>query len=62
MWFPEFMNLVLITEKGIVLNDERSTRLRSIPLLSAIMQFELDQRFQSFQPHFHYDVVTADEF
>jgi hypothetical protein len=62
MWFPVFMNIVFISDKGIVLNDERSTRLRDIPSLSMIMQFEIDQRFQSFQPHFHYEVVPADEF
>jgi hypothetical protein len=62
MWFPKFMNVVLVTEKGIVLNDESSTKLRAIPTLAAIVQFEIDQRYQMYQPHFHYDVMPSDEF
>lgn len=56
MWFPKFMNVVLVTQLGMVLNDETSTRLRTITNLSSIAQFEIDQRYQSYQPHFHYDV------
>jgi hypothetical protein len=62
MWFPKFMNVVLITDKGIVLNDETSTKLRVISSLTSIMQFEIDQSYQAFQPHFHYDVLPSDEF
>ena len=61
MWFPSFMNIILVTEKGIVLNDEKFSRLRVIPLLSGIAQFEIDQRFQSFQPHFHYEIISSEE-
>jgi hypothetical protein len=54
--------VIRVTEKGELLNDEVLNRLITVHDLSMIMQFEIDNRFQNFQPHFHYDVNPAAEF
>jgi hypothetical protein len=56
MWFPHFMRIVLVTAKGVVLNNEVSNKLVIINRLSQVIQFELDRRFQNFKPHFHYNL------
>lgn len=61
MWAQNFGRVVELTDKGVMLSDEPSKRLVSIPDVSHIMQFELDKAFQSFEPHYHYDVVTSDD-
>lgn len=61
MWAQNFWRIVRITGEAVVLNDENSNRIVAIPNLSTIMQFELDKSFRTFEPHYHYDVVTAGE-
>ena len=56
MWAVNFTRIILVTEKGAMLNDEVTDKLITIADLSNIMQFEIDNQFQNFQPHFHYDV------
>jgi hypothetical protein len=62
MWWPVFMRVVATTEKGVLLQDEDSGRFVSVSDISYVMQFELDNRFQNFQPHFHYEVRITSEF
>ena len=56
MWAQHFMRILRITEKGVMLNDEASNKLVIITDLANIMQFEVDNRFQNFQPFYHYEV------
>ena len=56
MWQNNHCRVLKLTEKGVVLNDERSNKLVVIQDLNNVMQFEVDQPFQNFQPHFHYTV------
>ena len=62
MWSSSFMEIVMVTDRGILLNDESTNRLVSLSDLSTVIQFEIDNRFRDFQPHFHYDVVPSPEF
>ena len=62
LWNPSFMKVLLVTERGILLSDEPSNRLISLADLSMVMQFEMDNRFRDFQPHFHYEVIPSSEF
>jgi hypothetical protein len=62
MWSPGFMKIVMVAEKGILLSDEPANKLISLSDLSMVMQFEIDNRFREFQPHFHYEVVPSPEF
>lgn len=55
MWIPGFVKPVKLTPKGAILYDDRSG-LVSISDLSFVMQFEVDRRFQRFQPFYHYEV------
>jgi len=61
MWVRNFMHIVRVTAKGALLIEEISNRLVTVPDLSLIMQFELDNRFQTFQPLFHYEVKPTAE-
>lgn len=56
MWQTNHLTILSLTEKGVVLNDERLNKLIFVQDLSNIMQFELDHSFQEYQPHFHYNV------
>jgi hypothetical protein len=59
LWGQQFTRVVIVTERGALFNDETQNRLLTIRDLSVIMQFELDNRFQNFQPYFHYHVDPA---
>jgi hypothetical protein len=59
LWLQHFGKITLVTEKGVVISNETTERLFSIPDLMAVMQFEIDAPFQNFQPFFHFDVKPA---
>lgn len=61
MWIENFLRVIRLTDNGVLFNDETSQNTIEIPNLSQIMQFELDRPFQTFQPYFHYDVITSAE-
>lgn len=61
MWFIQFMRIILVTERGVVLNDEVLNRLVRVSDLSNVMQFEIDRRFQNFKPHFHYSINYSEK-
>ena len=56
MWQTNHLRVIQIGEKGVVLNDEGSTKMIVIQNLNNVMQFELDRAFQQYEPHFHYNV------
>ena len=48
-----------LTEKGVALYEDLSRKLVMISDLSQVMQFELDQIFKQYHPHFHYSIDPA---
>lgn len=60
MWKPNFMVIVGITDKGIILNDPVENTLIFLTDLSRVMQFETDAAFQGIQPHHHYIVQPVE--
>jgi hypothetical protein len=56
LWKPHFMQIVKITERGAIFSDESTKEFVFVPDLADIVQFEIDDRFQELQPHFHYEV------
>ena len=57
MWHPNFMHVLMITKTGvIILNDEVLRKAVTILRTEDIVQFEIDRKFQIYEPHFHYDV------
>jgi hypothetical protein len=57
MWRPQFMKVVDVTEKGAAFDDPTNNEWVHLSDLTDVMQFEMDNRFQHYQPHFHYDVM-----
>lgn len=58
MWQNNHLHILNVTEKGIVLNDQKTNKLIFIQDLKNVMQFELDHSFQQYQPHFHYSISS----
>ena len=56
MWQSNHLRLIDVSENGAVLNDEHLNKLIYIRDLNKVMQFELEEAFQQYQPHFHYSV------
>jgi hypothetical protein len=61
MWGLNFMNIKHVTPKSLLLTNHFNNSFVLISDLSMIMQFELDNSFQGFQPHFHYDVQAYED-
>ena len=56
MWKPNFLKIVFITARGIVLVDEVDNTLIFITDLTRVIQFEIDAGVSGYQPHHHYQV------
>jgi hypothetical protein len=60
LWSNSFFHVVSLDDKNAVLRNELNSQYKIIDY-SSIMQFEIDGRYHSFQPNFHYDVVPSPE-
>ena len=60
MWMKNLMLVTAVNEKTALLFDEVETKYYLIRI-NNIMQFEIDGRFQNFQPFFHYHVIPSPE-
>lgn len=56
-WQQSFMSVVNICDDGVLLYDHSNGAFLHISEVDDIIQFEIDQSFQIFEPHFHYYVV-----
>jgi hypothetical protein len=61
MWWPNFMSIAAIQGKGAMLKDHHDNKLIICADLSNVMQFELDNSFNGYQAHFHYEVRPLQE-
>jgi hypothetical protein len=59
MWGVNFMNIKHVTPKALLLTNQFNNSFVLISDISMIMQFEIDNSFQGFQPHFHYNVQAC---
>ena len=57
MWKPNFMRVVDLNDRGAIFSDETTNEFVFVMDLTEIMQFELDNRFQSYEPYYHYEVT-----
>ena len=57
LWQQNFMHIVSFSDDGVLLLNAVTGIIFSITQISNIIQFEIDQTFKNYQPHFHYDVV-----
>jgi hypothetical protein len=56
MWCDSFYRILHVTDHGAIFIDEIKGQVVFLNSLFNIMQFELDVRFQNFEPHYHYEV------
>lgn len=56
MWHEHFYRIFLVTENGAVLIDQITNKTEIINNLPDVIQFEIDSRFQNFQPYYHYTI------
>jgi hypothetical protein len=57
LWMSSFSRVSSVTDKGVILTTDHSNRVILVPNLNNVMQFELDNNFQEFTAHNHYNVV-----
>jgi hypothetical protein len=62
MWAMNFRPVVFVSERGAIFLDIETNKLILISDLSNIMQFEIDEPFQGYQPYYHYEVKPSPEF
>jgi hypothetical protein len=60
LWMNRHMRVISVSEKSVFLHDEQSNRFYLVKI-NSIVQFDLDERFQVYQPHFHYNNVPSQE-
>ena len=60
MWMNNHMQVSNVAERSVLLYDDSFNRYVMVKL-NKIIQFDLDNRFQNYQPHYHYGVVPSPE-
>ena len=55
MWENDYVQIVHATANSLVAQQVNTNELRFISL-KQIMEFEVEQKFREFRPHFHYKV------
>jgi hypothetical protein len=60
MWMKNLMQITAVNERTALFFDEVDTKYYLVRI-NNIMQFEIDARFQNFQPYFHYGIVPSPE-
>lgn len=48
------MDVILVTETGVILLNQEENNFYCIKNLNDVMQFEIDQKLFQYEPHFHY--------
>lgn len=56
MWQQHHVRVVAVTENRVLINDEFTNKLISIDM-NHVVQFEVDNKYKTLQPNFHYDIV-----
>lgn len=60
MWMKNLMKVSTVRENSVMLYDEKEAKYHLVGL-NDIIQFEIDERYQGFQPYFHYEVKNSPE-
>jgi hypothetical protein len=60
-WDNSFYQVESVTEKGVILYNPALRNTFEIQDLQNVVQFEIDKKYQNFQPHDHYDVAWSRE-
>ncbi len=60
MWMKNHAKVSSVEGITALLYDEKETKYYTVNL-NKVMQFDLDERFQNYHPHHHYDVIPSPE-
>ena len=60
MWMKHHCQVSSVNDKTVLLYDEVEGKYQLIRF-NSVMQFDIDNRFQQYHPHFHYDVCPSPE-
>jgi hypothetical protein len=60
LWMRNFTRVISVSEKNGLVYDELDQKYYLVRF-NNVMQFEIDSRFQNFQPYFHYSVEPSRE-
>lgn len=60
MWMKRHNQIMSVNQESLVLYDDKETKYTMIDI-NNIMQFDIDERFQSYHPHHHYTVEAVKE-
>jgi hypothetical protein len=58
-WQASYARVIKLTEEGVVLLNEQNDQAAAVRDLREIVQFEVDSRYQNYQPHNHYSVEPS---
>jgi hypothetical protein len=62
LWAKNFSTVAAVTDRGVLLKNESTNTFHAVTNLSDIIQFEIDEPFQSYKPYNHYEVNLSAEF
>lgn len=57
MWMDNFTKIRSVIGNSLFVEYERIGMMIHVPNIGNIIQFEIDQNFQQYAAHFHYEVV-----
>ena len=60
MWMTRHAMISSVTGNSVLLYDEKDSKYTYVDI-NSIIQFDLDERFQHYLPHYHYDVEPSSE-
>jgi hypothetical protein len=58
LWQPSFLQIIKVTDKGVILSEIQNNKPVIISDLDFVVQFEIDSAFRQFQPNNHYNVKS----
>jgi hypothetical protein len=59
IWSERFMKVIKVTDSGAFFDDAATHEYIHVPDLGKMIQFEIDTRWNIFQPYFHYQINQA---
>ncbi|HEY3405383.1 MAG TPA: hypothetical protein VGK59_18485 [Ohtaekwangia sp.] len=54
VWTTQFFSVMMVTDKGLVLNDEATDKIKSIRFIDQVIQFVLDTPFNNYNSNLAY--------
>ncbi len=60
MWMKNHAKVSSVNGATALLYDDKDAKYYIINI-NKVMQFDLDERFQNYQPHYHYEVDSSSE-